>query len=873
MCKKLLLCLILSLLASQVALGDYVLTLNGGGILRRITDSGETVWETTGLDSNVQPELAPGDDSVIYTAVSSWGARLINQFDAATGTFLGPATVAQNTDRMCDIQWGADYNGDGVDDVWTASRDGLFEVFDGTTFGTVLPDTALNTWDIADVEPYDGTGGRGLLIGPDLTGDGIGELYATKGYNDADDKINVWDPTTMTKVATYPIPECREVMSIILGPDVNGDGQEDLWVASSRNHQIQAYDYTDGTNYGEVDLGVDDLRFPLDVDYGPNGTILIATRFATSLDPDSTGGEVTGGDLLQYDPATRVTTLIYEHTDRIDGVAYITVDIISAANPKPANESTDVSYDTILSWTPGALADKHDVYLGTDFDAVSTASRTDPMGVLMSQGQDANNYDHPVHLEFDQTYYWRIDEVNAAPDNTIHKGDIWSFTVEPIAYQMPAESINATASGQAPDQGPEKTIDGSGLNDNDQHSVSLPDMWLTPMGDTVPVWIQYEFDKPYQLHEMLVWNHNGPSVLSMYGLKDVTVEYSIDGANWTQVPDVSEFAQATGAESYTYNTVVSFNGVAAKYVKITATDNWSDGMFTQYGLSEVRFTHIPTSARSPIPDDGTTDVALDVTLGWSAGREAAEHNVYISTDEQAVINGTVSAVTVSEASYGPLSLDLGSIYYWRVDEVNNAETLTTWKGDVWSFSTQEYLVVEDFEDYNDYPPDEIFSTWIDGYGVETNGSTIGYAEPDFPAGEHFVETTIVHSGEQSMPYFYDNTTAGNSEATRTLDFLTDWTRNGIGTLTLWYIGDAANAVEQIYVILNDSAFVNNDNPNAAQITEWAEWNINLQEFADQGVNLANVNTISIGFGDKNNLQAGGSGMVFFDDIRLYRQIP
>jgi len=36
------------------------------------------------------------------------------------------------------------------------------------------------------------------------------------------------------------------------------------------------------------------------------------------------------------------------------------------------------------------------------------------------------------------------------------------------------------------------------------------------------------------------------------------------------------------------------------------------------------------------------------------------------------------------------------------------------------------------------------------------------------------------------------------------------------------------------------------------------------------VNLANVNTIAIGFGDKNNLQAGGSGMVFFDDIRLYR---
>jgi len=45
----------------------------------------------------------------------------------------------------------------------------------------------------------------------------------------------------------------------------------------------------------------------------------------------------------------------------------------------------------------------------------------------------------------------------------------------------------------------------------------------------------------------------------------------------------------------------------------------------------------------------------------------------------------------------------------------------------------------------------------------------------------------------------------------------------------------------------------------------------LQAFT--GVNLTNVNTISIGFGDKNNLQAGGSGMVLFDDIRLYRPAP
>jgi len=67
-----------------------------------------------------------------------------------------------------------------------------------------------------------------------------------------------------------------------------------------------------------------------------------------------------------------------------------------------------------------------------------------------------------------------------------------------------------------------------------------------------------------------------------------------------------------------------------------------------------------------------------------------------------------------------------------------------------------------------------------------------------------------------------------------------------------------------------------NNPDAALIDEWTEWTIDLSApggFAVQGVNLANVNTISIGFGDKNNLQAGGSGMVLFDDIRLYQPAP
>jgi hypothetical protein len=67
--------------------------------------------------------------------------------------------------------------------------------------------------------------------------------------------------------------------------------------------------------------------------------------------------------------------------------------------------------------------------------------------------------------------------------------------------------------------------------------------------------------------------------------------------------------------------------------------------------------------------------------------------------------------------------------------------------------------------------------------------------------------------------------------------------------------------------------VTNDNPNAAQIISWFQWDIDLQAFADQGVNLTNVNSITLGLGNRSNPVAGSAGMMYFDDIRLYPPAP
>jgi hypothetical protein len=284
-------------------------------------------------------------------------------------------------------------------------------------------------------------------------------------------------------------------------------------------------------------------------------------------------------------------------------------------------------------------------------------------------------------------------------------------------------------------------------------------------------------------------------------------------------------------------------------------------------------------AWNPSPPNGSNPSVEDaLPLSWSPGDNAAQHDVYFGTDRETVKNADTSDTSgiyrlrQNATTYSPPeSVEWGGgPYYWRIDQYNTDGTIS--KGNVWSFAVADFIVIDDFESYNDLDPDEpasnrIFNTWIDGFdNPVVNGSIVGYETPPF------AEQTIVRSGRQSMPFTYNNA-VGKSEATLTLADTTDWTQEGVGILSLWFHADASNAPEPMYVVLNDSAVVSHDNPDAALTNTWTEWRIDLAQFADQGVNLSDVNTITIGFGNRNNPTAGGSGVVFFDDIRLYRPAP
>ncbi len=266
--------------------------------------------------------------------------------------------------------------------------------------------------------------------------------------------------------------------------------------------------------------------------------------------------------------------------------------VLMEALVSPGPSASDVACDAVLNWASPSSTHTCDVYLGASFEAVNTANRTNPQGVLVSQGQTATTYDPAGLLELSQTYYWRVDFVVTGLTPAIYKGPVLKFTTAALTY--PIRNITAKASSATPGSGPERSIDGWGLDKNDGHSTDVKDMWWSQ--SVAPHWIQYEFDKVYTLHEMWVWNFNSmvePFV--GFGAKTVKIEYSTDGTAWTPLANVPEFARATGKPGYTANTIVSFAAVPARFVKLTIEKNWSSSA-PQTGLSEVRFFCIQSAA-------------------------------------------------------------------------------------------------------------------------------------------------------------------------------------------------------------------------------------------------------------------------------------
>ena len=294
------------------------------------------------------------------------------------------------------------------------------------------------------------------------------------------------------------------------------------------------------------------------------------------------------------------------------------------------------------------------------------------------------------------------------------------------------------------------------------------------------------------------------------------------------------------------------------------------------------FTTYRAKAAVLSPADGTKDLPKEgVQLSWSAGYVAESHDVYLGTNLNDVENATTSSPQYKgnqiPTTYQTLPLVIGQTYYWRIDERSSTVAPYYWKGDVWEFSVENFLVIDDFESYDEI---SIYNTWIDG-GFVNNGAFIALGKAS--------DSDPVHWGQQSLEYLYDNTGSWTtpplpyySEAYRAISNPSDWTSFGVKILSLWFYGDPLNAEvtdnDGMYVGVEDgrgivsyaeARYADTNDMNDIEVAEWHQWNIELQDLADAGVILTDVKKLYIGFGDRGAPAVGTLGVVYFDDIRLY----
>jgi hypothetical protein len=165
-----------------------------------------------------------------------------------------------------------------------------------------------------------------------------------------------------------------------------------------------------------------------------------------------------------------------------------------------------------------------------------------------------------------------------------------------VEYAIDPSAVNATASSVNYQLEAIYSCNGNGLA-GDLHTNNIGGeppppgqgtMWLSnAIGGQ---WIRYQFDDVYTLSSMWVWNYNQVTSSggdrTERGIRDCTIEYSTDGAAWSQLGSVHTFARADGSNTYAHNTEIDFGLVQARHVRITVINNHG-GSTT--GLSEVRF--------------------------------------------------------------------------------------------------------------------------------------------------------------------------------------------------------------------------------------------------------------------------------------------
>jgi hypothetical protein len=513
---------------------------------------------------------------------------------------------------------------------------------------------------------------------------------------------------------------------------------------------------------------------------------------------------------------------IYDKALTQDEINFIMLrfDPMRSWNPSPANELLlDMEHLTALSWSAGDQAAEHDVYFGTDKDAVAFADASDTTGVYRGrQNLDNTNHAPSEALEWGTgPYYWKINEFNT--DGTISEGRVWSFTVADFilvddfeAYDTDENQIwyvwhDGLGYG-SPDLPPYFTGNGTGAAIGDDTTGSYTEESIVNTGrQSMPFWYDnnkqgyaYYSETETTLIDPRNWTKHDTELLSVWFRGYLESDSAITGDPSGTFTMATRSGDIWGQSDQLYYLFKQLSGVGSITAKIESVTNTSASAKVGVMIREMLTTDSKHAFTFMRPDNGVRfnrRVEVDDVTANSAENDLEfPHWVKLERDISGLFTASHSA---------------DGINWVPLDDQNLGSSDTILMG---------------------------------------NNVYIGLALSSNNTGA-ICEAVI-------------------SDVQVTGTITGEWQSREIAIL--------ANDPEQMYIAISNSngapVVVYHDDPNAAQIDTWTEWVIPLQSFADEGIDLTDIDRIAIGLGTRDNMTIpGGSGKMYFDDIRLYRQEP
>jgi hypothetical protein len=494
------------------------------------------------------------------------------------------------------------------------------------------------------------------------------------------------------------------------------------------------------------------------------------------------------------------------------------VDPALAGKPSPrSNATVQLAEASLLSWQAGEGAVRHDVYLGTSFEDVNNADTSDMTGIYRGR-QNIFIYTPSEALELGRTYYWRIDEVEA-DNTTVHKGSTWNLTVADYILVDDFEDYDAGTNeiwwswhdglGYVDADAVFHPGNGTGSEVGDGTTGSFTEETIVHGGGQSMPYL-YDNNKPPDLISGQTYWEYSEATMTLTGIRDWTAQGIKALSLWfTGFP--ADFGSFTESPAGTYT------------ITAGGEDIWGDSDQFHFAYKEL--------------NGAGTIIAKVQSVSNTHGFAKAGVMIRDTLDP----NSANSALLITPEN--------GVRFQWRNSAGDSSDRVfdDTVTAPQWVKLTREL-----------------------GGRVRAAYSADGMTWTDMDP-----VTTVI----MNLPMYIGLAVTSHDISAACVAEFSDITSDGTGQWANQNIGITSNEAEPMYVVLSNKNsttgtvyYDDNENkdPNASLISTWTQWNIDLKDFSDQGVDLTDVNSIGIGFGDRDNPQAGGAGKMLFDDMRLYQ---